>query len=30
MKLPIATVADLNHVERVRELLSERSCVVVG
>lgn len=30
MKLPIATVADLSQVERVRELIADRACVVVG
>lgn len=30
MKLPLATVADPSQVERVRDLLSGRACVVVG
>lgn len=30
MKLPIATVADLTQVQRVRDLLADRACVVVG
>jgi hypothetical protein len=30
MKLPIATVADLTQVERVRDLIADRACVVVG
>jgi hypothetical protein len=30
MKLPLATVADLTQVERVRDLIADRACVVVG